>query len=372
VGGHRVPQTGARPAGVTRRAPPRPFAVAPMMDWTTRHYRRFARGLTRHALLYTEMITANALVHGDAERLLAQDRADGPVALQLGGDDPILLARAARLGVAAGYAQIDLNVGCPSERVQRGRFGACLMADPAWVATLVAALSAAVAVPVTVKHRLGIDDRDDDVHLHAFVAGLAAAGVDGVTVHARKAWLSGLSPRENRTVPPLQPERVFALARAFPDLPVTYNGGVRDLTHAAALLAHVDGVMVGRAAIEDPFVLAGVDQRFFADPAPAPTRRDVVDAYLPYLERERAAGVPWAPLVKPLIPLVRGVPSARAWRRALSEPGTREPGPEVVARAAALLPDAALPDAALPDAALRDATLRDAAPAMHGLVDSRS
>jgi tRNA-dihydrouridine synthase A len=322
------------------RGPARPLSVAPMMDWTDRHYRRFVRGLTRRALLYSEMITANAVLLGDRERLLGHDAVEHPVALQLGGDDPARLAEAAAVGVAWGYDEVDLNVGCPSDRVQRGRFGACLMAEPALVADAVRAMRAAVPVPVTVKHRLGIDELDDDAHLHAFVGELAAAGVDRVVVHARKAWLSGLSPKQNRSVPPLQHERVVALKAAFPELRVETNGGVRDLDTALDHLRRVDGVMIGRAAIEDPYLLADVDRRVFGEAWPVPSRADVVTAYLPYVEERRAAGAPWTALVKPVIPLLRGVRGARAWRRTLTEGATRrDAGPELLAAALAALPD---------------------------------
>ncbi|MFU8889709.1 MAG: tRNA dihydrouridine(20/20a) synthase DusA, partial [Trueperaceae bacterium] len=318
----------------------RPLSVAPMMDWTDRHYRRFVRGLTRRALLYSEMVTAGAVLHGDRERLLGHDEVEHPVALQLGGDDPARLAEAAAVAVAWGYDEVNLNVGCPSDRVQRGRFGACLMAEPDLVADAVRAMRAAVPVPVTVKHRLGIDELDDDDHLHAFVGGLAAAGVDRVVVHARKAWLTGLSPRQNRSVPPLQHERVVALKAAFPGLPVEANGGVRDLDTALDHLRRVDGVMIGRAAIEDPFLLAGVDRRVFGEAWPPPTRAEAVLAYLSYVEERRAAGTPWTALVKPVIPLLRGVRGARGWRRTLSEGATRrDAGPELLAAALAALPD---------------------------------
>ncbi len=311
-----------------------------MMDWTDRHFRRFVRGLTRRALLYTEMVTAAAVVHGDRERLLGFDAREHPVALQLGGDDPEALAEAARVGVQWGYDEVGLNVGCPSERVQRGRFGACLMAEPAVVADAVRAMRAAVDVPVTVKHRLGIDDLDSDAHLHAFVAAMVDAGVDRIVVHARKAWLSGLSPKENRTVPPLQHERVVALKRAFPSLRIETNGGVRDLEATVALLRDVDGVMVGRAAYEDPFLLARVDAVVYGDPGFAPSRAEAVAAYLPYVAARLAAGSPLPPLVKPLIGLVRGVRGGRAWRRTLSEGCVRSgAGPELIVGALAALPD---------------------------------
>lgn len=320
----------------------RRFSVAPMMDWTDRHYRFLVRGLTRHALLYTEMITAQAIVHGDAERLLDFDACEHPLALQLGGDNPSLLARAASVGAAWGYDEINLNVGCPSDRVQRGRFGACLMAEPERVAACVIAMREAVALPVTVKHRLGIDDLDSDAHLHAFVAALEDAGVDRLIVHARKAWLSGLSPKENRSVPPLQPERVRRLKEAFPGVRVEFNGGVRTWQGVDAALQHADGVMVGRQAIENPYWLAEVDARVFGATTAVPTRAQVVERYLPYVDAAMVRGVPWSALVKPLIPLVREVPGGRAWRRTLSEAAAQgQGGPGVIARALAALPAAA-------------------------------
>ncbi len=321
------------------RGPRRPLSVAPMMDWTDRHYRRFVRGLTRRTLLYSEMITANAVLRGDRGRLLGFDPVERPVVLQLGGDDPARLAEAATVAAEWGYDEVNLNVGCPSDRVQRGRFGACLMAEPTLVADAVRAMRAAVTLPVTVKHRLGIDELDDDVHLHAFVGALVDAGVDRIVVHARKAWLKGLSPKENRSVPPLQHERVVALRTAFAGLRVETNGGVRDLETVADHLRRVDGVMVGRLAIEDPYVLAEADRRVFGEGAEAPSRAEVVAAYLPYVEAQRAAGVGWAALVKPVIPLVRGARGGRVWRRTLSEgAGRAGAGPELLAAALAALP----------------------------------
>lgn len=330
------PGGAAGPRGVRR-----PLSVAPMLDWTDRHFRRFARGLTRRTLLYTEMITANAVLHGDRSRLLGFDPGERPVAVQLAGDDPDALARAAEIAAGFGYDELDLNVGCPSDRVQRGRFGACLMAEPARVAAIVRAMRRAVDLPVTVKHRLGIDDLDDDRHLHAFVGALADAGVDRVVVHARKAWLSGLSPKQNRTLPPLQPDRVVALKAAFPTLRVELNGGVRTLDEALAWLPRVDGVMIGRAAIEDPYLLAEADARVFGGAGPVPSRADAVAAYLPHLAAELAAGVSWTTLIKPLLPLARGVPGGRAWRRALSEGATRaDADPARILAALAALPSA--------------------------------
>ncbi|CAN5792434.1 tRNA dihydrouridine(20/20a) synthase DusA [soil metagenome] len=341
MGGHHVPQAEAHsrsrlvsaPLGADPRGRARALSVAPMMDLTDRHFRRFLRELTQETMLYTEMITTAALRHGDRERLLDFDPSERPLALQLGGDDPAELAACAALAEAWGYDEVDLNVGCPSDRVQRGRFGACLMRLPEVVAEGVAAMRAATTLPVTVKHRLGVDDLDDDEQLERFVDTLVAAGVDGVVVHARKAWLSGLSPKENRTVPPLQPERVVRLKRSRPTLRVELNGGIRDLDAALAWLHHVDGVMIGRAAYEDPWLLAEADTRLFARPAPAAprTREGAIHAYLPYVEAQCQRGVPLKSITRHLLGLFAGQPGARAFRRLISErahaPGA---GPEVL------------------------------------------
>lgn len=312
-----------------------------MMDWTDRHYRRFVRGLSRHSLLYTEMITVPALLHGDSERLLGFDPLERPLAVQLGGDDPETLAQAAVIAVERGYDEVNLNVGCPSDRVQSGRFGACLMARPGLVAEAVRAMREAVPVPVTVKHRLGIDDLDSDAHLHAFVACLAEAGVDRVVVHARKAWLSGLSPKQNRSVPPLQHERVRALKAAFPWLRVETNGGVAGLDAVQGHLRWADGVMVGRAAYEDPYLLAEADGLVFGDVAPVPSRAEAVAAYLPYVEDSLLAGGRLIALLKPLMGLSRGVPGGRAFRRVLTEGAQRAgAGAGLIEAAMAELPPA--------------------------------
>ncbi|MQX36717.1 tRNA dihydrouridine(20/20a) synthase DusA [Roseospira navarrensis] len=313
----------------------RRLSVAPMMDWTDRHDRYFLRLLSRHTLLYTEMVTTGALLHGDAARHLDHDPAEPPLALQLGGSDPAALAACARMGTAWGYDEINLNVGCPSDRVSSGRFGACLMAEPALVAECVAAMAEATDRPVTVKHRLGIDHLDSDDHLHRFVAAVSDAGCRVFIVHARKAWLNGLSPRENREVPPLQPERVRRLKAAFPHLTIIYNGGVRDLEAAAALLEGpdaLDGVMIGRAAYETPWILAEADRRVFGDAAaPLPDRTAVARAMADYAARRMAEGVPLQAITRHILPLFHGVPGARAWRRHLSETAHRPgAGPEVI------------------------------------------
>jgi tRNA-dihydrouridine synthase A len=306
------------------------------MDWTDRHYRYFARLLSRQTLLYTEMVTTGALIHGDRARFLRYDPAEHPVALQLGGSDPADLALCARMGADWGYDEINLNVGCPSDRVQNGRFGACLMAEPVLVAECIAAMKTAVAVPVTVKCRIGIDDRDSYAELVAFTQQVAAAGCDALIAHARKAWLQGLSPRENREVPPLRWDWVIRLKQDFPTLPVVLNGGVTRLDQAEQLLGEVDGVMIGREAYQNPWLLADVDRRLFGTPNPCASPQRAVDAFKPYVERELAAGVPLASMTRHLLGLFHGCPGAKAWRRTLSERAHRPgAGIEVLEAAAA-------------------------------------
>lgn len=313
---------------------PHRFCVAPMLDHTDRHCRYFHRQLSRHARLYTEMVTTGALLHGPRERLLRFDEAEHPVALQLGGSEPEELAQAARFGERAGYDEIDLNCGCPSERVQRGSFGACLMAEPTLVADCVRAMRDAVSIPVTVKHRIGLDRVEDYGFVRDFVGTVSQAGCEVFIVHARNAWLKGLSPRENRTVPPLRYETVARLKRDFPRLTIVLNGGLRDHATALAQLSQVDGVMIGREACDNPWMLAEVDVRYFGQPSPCATRETVVDAMRPYLAREVAAGVPARAVVRPMIGLFNGLPGARTWRRALSDPSLLESaGPRILDRA---------------------------------------
>jgi tRNA-dihydrouridine synthase A len=295
-----------------------------MMDWTDRHCRFFHRLLTRRARLYTEMVTAEAILHGDRGRLLGFSGDEHPVALQLGGSDPARLAEAAAIGEGFGYDEINLNVGCPSDRVQEGRFGACLMAEPDLVARCVAAMRARVAVPVTVKCRIGIDDQDSEAALDRFVAAVAGAGCTTFIVHARKAWLAGLSPRENREVPPLDYGRVYRLEAAHPPLAIVLNGGIGSLDEAEAHLARVDGVALGRAAYQNPFLLAEVDARLFGEARPAPTRREVLEALVPYVERHLAHGGRLNNIARHIHGLYHGRPRARAFRRHLSERGPRE------------------------------------------------
>lgn len=303
------------PAPLSRR-----LSVAPMMDCTDRHARFLHRLISRCTLLYTEMITAQALLRGDPAYLLAYSPAEHPVALQLGGSDPAQLAQAARLGADFGYDEINLNVGCPSDRVQSGRFGACLMAEPALVGDCVAAMQAAVSIPVTVKCRIGIDRTDRDEDLFEFVETVAGAGCRHFTVHARKAWLDGLSPRENRQIPPLRYETVYRLKRLRPELEIVINGGIADLDQALAHLTHVDGVMIGRAAYHSPWLLADADRRVFGAATPLPERAAVLAQYVDYVDRELAAGTPITALTRPLLGLFQGERGARAWRRTLSTP----------------------------------------------------
>ena len=301
------------------RALDRRLAVAPMLDWTDRHCRFFLRLITRHTLLYTEMVTTGALLHGDAERHLRFDPAEHPVALQLGGSHPEDMARCARMGEDRGYDEININVGCPSDRVQNGSFGACLMASPGVVADCVRAMKDAVAVPVTVKSRIGIDERDSYGELVDFVGALAEAGCDALIVHARKAWLKGLSPKENREVPPLRHDLVERLKADFPGLTIAINGGITTLEAASGFLATLDGVMIGREAYQNPYMLADADRLIFGDPAPPRGRAEVLEAFLPYVERELARGVPLNAMSRHILGLFQGQPGARAFRRHLSE-----------------------------------------------------
>lgn len=296
-----------------------------MLDRTDRFCRYFLRLISRRTLLYTEMVTTGALLHGDPARWLDFDPAEHPVALQLAGSDPAALAASARLGEQWGYDEINLNLGCPSPRVQVGRFGACLMAEPALVAECMTALLDAVRLPVTLKLRLGIDDRDSYGELCDFVGTQAAAGVGIFIVHARKAWLQGLSPKENRAVPPLRYDWVRRLKQDFPALTIVINGGIDTLDQALDLLDGLDGVMIGRAAYSDPWILAEADHRVYGQPTPVPDRRQVLEAYIPFVERQLAQGVGLGWLVRPIMGLFQGLPGARVWRRRLSD-GLQQPG----------------------------------------------
>ena len=309
-------------SGSTTTAPWR-LSVAPMMDWTDRHCRYFHRLLSPHARLYTEMVTSAALVRGRQLRLLEHSQQEHPVALQLGGSDPHELAHAARFGAEAGYDEINLNVGCPSDRVQSGRFGACLMREPALVGDCVKAMRDAVSVPVTVKCRIGVDDQDDYAGLQHFTETMLEAGVGVLVVHARKAWLKGLSPKENREVPPLDYERVYRLKREFPGLVVVINGGITTVDQVQSHLARLDGVMLGRAAYHDPYLLAQVEAALYGEPLPA--RASVLQRMRPYIEAELARGTAFKHISRHLLGLYQGEPGARAFRRTLSE-GSHLPG----------------------------------------------
>jgi tRNA-dihydrouridine synthase A len=311
-----------------------------MMDWTDRHCRVFHRLMTRRGRLYTEMLTTGAILHGDRQRLLGFDPAEHPVALQLGGSDPRDLAAAARIGEDFGYDEINLNVGCPSDRVKDGRFGACLMAEPALVAACVDAMKKAVNVPVTVKCRIGIDDQDPETALDALAHAVVAAGADALVVHARKAWLNGLSPKENRDIPPLDYNRVYRLKASMPHVPIIINGGIGSLTEASEHLAHVDGVMLGRAAYQEPWRLLNVDSELFGEAAPFTTMKEVFEAMMPYIERELAAGTRLHSITRHFVGAFHGVPGARAFRRHLAEHGVRAgAGIEVLRGAIALVED---------------------------------
>jgi tRNA-dihydrouridine synthase A len=299
------------------------FSIAPMMDWTDRYCRAFHRTLSRRARLYTEMVTTGAVIHGPRERLLGFDAREHPVAVQLGGSNPADLAEAARIAEDFGYDEVNLNVGCPSDRVQDGRFGACLMRDPALVAECVAAMKAAVSVPVTVKCRIGVDDQDTERALDALADAVIAAGVDGLVVHARKAWLQGLSPKENRDVPPLDYGRVARLKRAHPTLPIAINGGIVTIADAAAHLAEVDGVMIGRAAYSDPAILIGVDPILFGEDAPVADPFDAVEAFAPFIADVLQSGLRLHAVTRHMLGLFNGRPGARAYRRHLSTFGTQ-------------------------------------------------
>ena len=318
------------------------FSVAPMMDWTDRHCRVFHRRLTRRARLYTEMLTTGAVIHGDRARLLGFDPSEHPVALQLGGSDPRDLAAAAQLGEDFGYDEINLNVGCPSDRVQDGRFGACLMAEPKLVAACVDAMKRAVNIPVTVKCRIGIDKQDPEVALDALARDVVAAGADALVVHARKAWLDGLSPKENRDIPPLDYDRVYRLKAALPDLPIIINGGIGSLSEARAHLSRVDGAMLGRAAYQEPWRLLTVDPDIFGEPAPHATMKDAFEAMMPYVERELARGTRLHAITRHFVGAFHGVPGARAFRRHLAENGVKPgAGANVLCDAIALVEDRA-------------------------------
>ena len=295
------------------------FSIAPMMEYTDRHERYFLRQISRRAFLYTEMVTAEAVIHGNRERLLGFSKEEHPIALQLGGADPDRMALAAEIGQEFGYDEVNINVGCPSDRVQSGRFGACLMGEPDLVATMVRTMHKAVDIPITVKSRIGIDDLDSYDFLCKFVDTIATAGCKNFIVHARKACLSGLSPKQNREIPPLNYERVYRLKVDYPELEIVINGGIETLEQCHKHLEHVDGVMIGRAAYHSPYLMAGIDQGIFGDLTPIPSRAELVRAMQPYIERQLATGVRLNAISRHMLGLYHGEPGARAWRRYISE-----------------------------------------------------
>jgi tRNA-dihydrouridine synthase A len=318
-----------------------------MMDWTDRHCRVFHRLLTRRTRLYTEMLTTGAVIHGDRQRLLGFDASEHPVALQLGGSNPADLATSAKIGEDFGYDEINLNVGCPSDRVKDGRFGACLMAEPDLVADGVAAMKRAVRIPVTVKCRIGIDDQDPEVALDQLARSVVAAGADMLIVHARKAWLNGLSPKENRDIPPLDYDRVYRLKAALPNLPIVINGGIAGIEEAKRHLDHVDGVMLGRAAYHDPWRLLAADSELFGEAAPHADMKSAFEAMMPYIEDQLARGTRLHAITRHFVGAFHAVPGARAFRRHLAEQGVKPgAGVDVLREAIALVGERAVAVAA--------------------------
>ena len=297
----------------------RTISVAPMMDWTDRHCRYFHRLLSQHVLLYTEMVTTGALLFGETKRFLRYHDTEHPIALQLGGSDPKALARCAQLAQDAGFDEVNLNVGCPSDRVQSGQFGLCLMKNPALVAECVSAMKAAVSMPITIKTRIGVDDQDDLAHLEDFVAKQLEANVDHICIHARKGWLKGLSPKENRNIPPLQYEHVYTIKQRFPKTSIGINGGITSLTEAHTHLQHVDTVMIGRAAYQNPYILAKVDQQFYENTAPKRSRLEIVEALKPYIQSELKQGQPLNRITRHILGLFQGKPGAKRWRQVISQ-----------------------------------------------------
>ena len=313
-----------------RALPHHTFSVAPMLDWTDKHCRYFHRLLTKNALLYTEMVTTGAILHGNSERFLAFNKDEGAVAFQLGGSNPEDLASCAQLVEQYGYAEVNLNVGCPSDRVQNGRFGACLMAEPELVAECIAAMQSVVSIPVTVKSRIGIDDRDSYEELLKFVSTIASSGCNDFIIHARKAWLQGLSPKQNREVPPLCYSVVYQLKKDFPELNISLNGGVKSLEAATDILQYVDGVMVGREAYHNPYLLAEVDRQVFGIATDIKTRHQVVMELIPYIQEHIFEGGRLHNITRHILGIFHGVAGARAWRRCLSEKAPKNGANEAV------------------------------------------
>jgi len=318
----------------------RAFCIAPMLDWTDRHERYFLRLISRQALLYTEMVTTGALIHGDRQRFLAFDQAEHPLALQLGGSNPVDLAQCMRMAEDHAYDEVNLNVGCPSDRVQSGMFGACLMAQPQRVADCISEMQAASPLPVSVKHRIGIDENDSIEELFHFVETVAEAGCKTFIVHARKAWLKGLSPKENRDIPPLRYDAVYQLKQAMPQLEIIINGGINNLQDAQLQLQHVDGVMMGREVYHNPYILAQVDQQFYQSSRAMPSRTDIVEAFLPYVAMQLKQGVRLHAMSRHILGLFNGMPGAKKWRRHISENAPREgAGIEVLQQALSYVVD---------------------------------
>jgi tRNA-dihydrouridine synthase A len=316
----------------------RRFCLAPMMDWSDRHCRMFWRQLSKESLLYTEMITAPALINGDHKKLLDYNNEEHPIALQVGGSDPKQLAHAAKLAEQWHYDEINLNCGCPSDRVQQGTFGACLMAHPQLVADCIKAMQDACSIPVTVKHRIGIDDQEDYPHMLEFVETIAATGCKTFIVHARKAWLNGLSPKENRDIPPLRYELVYQLKRERPDLEIIINGGIDHLDACHEHLKHVDGVMLGRSAYHNPYLLASVDQEFFGSTKSTLDRTEVIQNYVPYIVDELQQGTRLQHITRHILGLFHGMPGGRNFRRVISEQAHQQnAGIDVLYRALAEL-----------------------------------
>ncbi len=316
----------------------RKLSIAPMLDWTDRYYRYFARLITRHTLLYTEMVTTGALIHGDRERFLKFDSSEHPIALQLAGSDPTALADCSRMAEDKGYDEVNLNVGCPSDRVQSGRFGACLMLDPDLVAECIHVMQAAVTIPVTVKHRIGIDEDDSYESLHWFISTVSNAGCNTFIVHARNAWLQGLSPKENRDIPPLRYEIVQRLKQDFPQLEIIINGGIKTLDAVEQQLQHLDGVMIGREAYQNPWLLAEADRRLFGDHHAAPSRHQIIEQLMPFVHQEFARGTPISRITRHILGLFQGQPGAKAWRRHISENAHRKGAtPELITQAAQMV-----------------------------------
>lgn len=317
----------------------RRVSIAPMLDCTDRHERYFLRLFSRHILLYSEMITTSAIINGDRDYLLGFDQSEHPVALQLGGSDPVALAEAARICSDYGYDEINLNVGCPSDRVQSGAFGACLMAEPNLVAECVTAMKAVTTLPITVKHRTGIDEQDSWDELTRFMQIQIEAGVDALIVHARKAWLKGLSPKQNREIPPLQYEWVYQLKQDFPDTEIIINGGIKTVDQCQQHLARVDGVMLGREPYANPYMLATVDRDLFNDDSRAvPDRVAILQEYFPYIESQMSRGMPFSKIIRHIVGLYHGQPNGRLWRRYLSENAFKKgAGIEVIEQATALV-----------------------------------